>query len=280
MKITLLILNLTFSIAISLAQTQEDARAMVQKSDKRLNDAYQMLLAAKRTDTVFIKNLRSSQRLWIQFRDAELTLKFPNHPSFEKDDSLPMNLAIYMADLMESRTQVLLEWIKTATSGLVNYQPLDDKENDASITDHVPTEIYVSDLKIMNSGNVNGGIGLDRPYWADQLIICGKKYMKGIILHPENGGVIAYAEFSLPKPGGRLVGVAGWAEERGPHRGKMRYRILVDGKLLSGNELIGTEYRSLNLQLGQARVLRIETDDGLDGNDADHMAFGDLRIVY
>lgn len=281
MKTAFLILSLTLLIAVSSSQTHEDGRAMFEKGDKRLNDAYQMLLAAKRSDTVFIKNLRASQRIWIQFRNAELTLKYPNHVSVEKRDSLPMNQAMYLVHLMEDRTEVLLEWLRTATGGLVNYYPFDDKAYDENYSGHNPKEIYVSDLKIIHSANVHGGIGLDRPYWTDELAICGKKYRKGVVIHPEEGGIIAYVEFLLPKKGGHLLGTAGWAEEAGAiHQGKMRFRILADGKLLYGSELFGKECLGVDLDLGLCKVLRIETDDGLDGNNSDHMAFGDLRVIY
>jgi hypothetical protein len=148
-------------------------------------------------------------------------------------------------------------------------------------THHLPKNTYISDLKILRSGDVHGGIGKDRPYWTDKLIICGKEFKKGVVIHPEDGGKIAFVEYRLPKRRGRLLGVAGWAEQEGAvHSGKMRFRFFVDGELLYGNELNGKECQRVNLDLGSGRVLRIETDDGGDGNNADHMAFGDLRIRY
>jgi hypothetical protein len=148
-------------------------------------------------------------------------------------------------------------------------------------THHLPKDIYVSDLKILRSGYVHGGIGKDRPYWTDKLIICGKEFTKGVVIHPEDDGIIAFVEYRLPKRRGWLSGVAGWAEEEGAvHSGKMSFRFFVGGKLLYGNELKGKECQKVNLDLGSGRILRIETDDGGDGNNADHMAFGDLRIRY
>ena len=256
-------------------------RAFFEKSDKNLNDVYQRLLLAKRHDTIFIKNLRASERIWIKFRDAQLTLKYPKHVSVEKRDPLPMNQAMYLAHLTEDRTKMLLELLKTPTNGVAAHHTLHDNVYDESRNGYNRMKIYVSDLKIIRSGNVHGGMGIDRPYWRDDLVICGKKYRKGIVMHPENGGIIAYAEFLLPKKGGHLLGIAGWAEEEGAiHQGKMRYRIFIDGELLCGNELSGKESRKVDLDLGLGKVLRIETDDGLDGNEADHMAFGDLSIIY
>jgi hypothetical protein len=141
--------------------------------------------------------------------------------------------------------------------------------------------VYISDLKVVNSGDVHGGVGKDKPYWTDQLIICGIKYDKGIILHPENDGIIAFAEFPLQKKGGRLTGMAGWAEQEDAiYDGIMRFRFFADGKLLYSGEIKGKKCEEVNYYLGAAEILRIETDDGFDGNYADHMAFGDLRIVY
>lgn len=279
MKTAYIILSLILSIAVLQSQTYEDGRAIFEKKDKKLNNIYHKLLLEKQSDPIFIKNLKASQRIWIQFRDAQFTLKYPNHASIGKRDPLPINQAIYLARLTEDRTKVLLEWLGTSTSGSMTDYTFDDNTYDENGSE--PVKIYVSDLEIIQFGNVHGEIGIDKPYWTDELAICGKKYKKGIVMHPEDGGIIAYAEFQLPQKGGRLLGVAGWAEEAGViHRGKMRFRILVDGEPLYGGELNGNECRSLNLNLGSGKILRLETDDGLDGNESDHMAFGDLRIIY
>ncbi len=120
MKTSIVMLFLVFTVAISLSQTQGDGRATFDKSDKKLNDAYQMLLAVKRSDTAFVKDLRASQRAWVQFRDAEVALKFPNQASVGKNDSLPTNVANLLVQLTDDRTRALLEMLKTATGGLVN----------------------------------------------------------------------------------------------------------------------------------------------------------------
>lgn len=146
---------------------------------------------------------------------------------------------------------------------------------------HSHKYVYVSDLKIIHSGDVNGGVGIDKPYWEDKLVICSINYQKGLVIHPKDGGKIAFAEFLLPRKGGRLLGLAGCAEETGgTYIHKMRFRIFVDGDFLYGRELYGDDCQKLDLDLGFGRVLRIETDDGHDGNYYDHMAFGDLKIKY
>ena len=140
---------------------------------------------------------------------------------------------------------------------------------------------YISDLNISHLGDIHGGIGLDKPYWSDQLILCGIQYKKGVVIHPEDGGIIAFAEFQIPKKNGHLMGMAGWAEQINvTHKGKMRFRFFADNVLLYEGEISGNNCQEINLDLGNASVLRIETDDGDDRYWADHMAFGDLRIVY
>jgi len=139
---------------------------------------------------------------------------------------------------------------------------------------------FVSYMRVLRSGNIDGKIGIDKPTWSNELVICGMKYRKGIVVSPEDSGRIAYVEFALPTKGRRLLGTAGWAEEAGvSHLGAMRFRILVDGHLLFGKQLSGREMQELDMDLGPGRVLRIETDDGFDGNETDHMAFGNLRVI-
>jgi hypothetical protein len=141
--------------------------------------------------------------------------------------------------------------------------------------------VYVSDLKIIHFGDVSGGVGLDKPYWTDKLVICGINFKKGVIVHPKDGSKVAFVEFLLPRKGGRLLGLAGCAEETGgEYIHKMNFRFYVDGEFLYGKEMYGSDCQQLDLKLGPGKVLRIETDDGHDGNYYDHMAFGDLRIEY
>lgn len=254
-----MIVSLVFSIATFLAQAQNDGRAVYTKSDKKLNDVYQKLLRANRSNTTFIRNLRTAERMWIQFRDAQFTLEYPKHVLIDKADSIPMDQAICLARLTEDRTKTLLELLKTSRSH----------------------EAYVSDLKIIYSNHVHAGIGIDKPYWADELIICGTPFTKGLSIHPESGGIVGIAEFLLPEKGGQLLGIAGWADEIGvSYNGTMRFRFFVDGDLFYAGEIRGKSCEEVNLNLRSGKVLRIEVDDGGDGNFSDHMAFGDLRIVY
>jgi uncharacterized protein YecT (DUF1311 family) len=52
------------------------ARDDLNAADAELNRVYQRLLTAGAKEPVFISNLRTAQKAWIQFRDAELKSKF------------------------------------------------------------------------------------------------------------------------------------------------------------------------------------------------------------
>jgi uncharacterized protein YecT (DUF1311 family) len=257
----------------SSPQIRLDGLAVFENNDKKLNQVYKMLLLAKQSDTTFIENIKASERLWIQFRDAEFTVKFPDHPPIENKDLLSNDQATYLARFTENRTKVLLEWLKTATSDLEERY---DSENGPK-----PADVYISDMKVFRSANINGEVGINRPSWSDQLIIRGKKFNKGLVIQPMTSGTIAYVEYILLRPGGHLHAVAGRAEGAGGGReGRIRFRILVDNKLLYADEIGGSEWKIVDMELSHGRILRIETDDGFDGILNAYMAFGDLKIIY
>ena len=59
----------------------------------------------------FIKNLKKSQRLWIQFRDAEMTVKYPDRPVGSYGDVLPMCKSLYKEGLTKDRIKTLMNWV-------------------------------------------------------------------------------------------------------------------------------------------------------------------------
>lgn len=87
MKKILLPLTLLFSTLLfaNTIQCKEDGNQMqmnqcayvdFQKADKALNKVYKALRNKKKNDKAYLANLKTSQRLWIKFRDAELDLIF------------------------------------------------------------------------------------------------------------------------------------------------------------------------------------------------------------
>ena len=280
MRLQRLLLPILLACTFAPGQTPTDGRAAFQSSDQKLNQVYKMLLIAKQTDTVFIEHLKASERIWVQFRNSEFTLNFPDHPSLSHEDSLSDDEGSYLARFTGERVNVLLYWLKAAEGNFAERPPI-GQDPRLLYNDLPHSDVFVSDIKPIRSANFDGEIGIDKPSWSDQLSIQGKKFSKGIVLHPKSGGVIGYVEYVLPRPGGRLQGIAGCADQPGVvHKGKLRYRILVDNRLVSSDELNGPGARFLRVELKQGRLLRIEVDDGLDGNETDNLAFGDLKVIY
>ncbi len=105
---------------ICSAQTQAemtaDAGGRYLKADKKLNEVYQQILKEYSSDTGFIRNLKISQRIWIQFRDAEVSVKYPDRP--EGYGSVePMCRYEYLEELTQDRIKTLQEWIDGIEEG-------------------------------------------------------------------------------------------------------------------------------------------------------------------
>ena len=110
-----------FAVFFSFAQTQtemsEEAFKDYQKSDKKLNTVYQTILQEYRSDTLFIKNLKTAQKIWVQFRDAEMKAKYPDGEAGYVGSARPMCWYNYMADLTADRTKQLNVWLTKTTEG-------------------------------------------------------------------------------------------------------------------------------------------------------------------
>ncbi len=82
MKKICFLLMLSFSITTLYAQSQSEmnneALNSYKKVDNELGVVYQRILKKYEKNTKFIDALRASERLWIQFRDAEVKMLLPS----------------------------------------------------------------------------------------------------------------------------------------------------------------------------------------------------------
>ena len=120
---TKIILSIFFSLIINLlfAQTQADLNQEAQKKYKKteveINYVYQQILKEYSSDVVFIKNLRTAQRLWIQFRDAEMKAKFPEKSAGYYGSVQPLCWSTYLTELTEERIAKLKIWLTGIEEG-------------------------------------------------------------------------------------------------------------------------------------------------------------------
>ena len=85
------------------------------RADNELNQVWKQILSKYCDRPLFLKKLKASQLLWLQFRDAELEAKFPydksENPRYEYGSVFPMCWAMYKAQLTVARVKDLKVWL-------------------------------------------------------------------------------------------------------------------------------------------------------------------------
>ncbi len=116
MKRAVTVLFFTYLVVNLFSQSQMQIKELAyqdyQKADKELNEVYQKILEKYKENTVFIEKLRATQLIWIQFRDAELEMKYP-HPdkNLYYGSMYFVCTSEYLRELTEERTKKLKEWL-------------------------------------------------------------------------------------------------------------------------------------------------------------------------
>lgn len=123
LKIVFLIFGFSIIVNASLfAQTQNQINASsfesYKKADKLMNEVYQKILDGYIEDNEFINALRASQRLWIQFRDANIKMYFPaSNPKDAYGSMYSSCFAEILAELTNLRTKELNQWLVGVKEG-------------------------------------------------------------------------------------------------------------------------------------------------------------------
>jgi len=155
----------------------------------------------------------------------------------------------------------------------------------ATVQPHRPTQsggpdVFLSDMTESRSGDIHGGLGKDRPYWTPELLIGGRRFAKGIVTCPGPSAARAFVEYPLGGGFSRFQATLGSAADQGNYgKGTMNYSILVDGKLVEqGHFPTPPATREINVSVQGGQTLRLEVDNGGDGHNADHAAWGNARL--
>ena len=124
MKTLMLLMIFTFTTSIAFCQTEREMdnnRVKEYKdADKKLNEVYEEILSIYKGNSVFIENLTKAQKLWVQFRAAQLAMKYPPQRGAGYYGSVqPMCEAIYLTKLTNQRIKELQEWSKKSDEGEV-----------------------------------------------------------------------------------------------------------------------------------------------------------------
>jgi len=103
------------------AQTQmemnQDAAGEFKAADTELNAIYQQILEDYADDDVFLANLKEAQRCWIDFRDAQLKMKYPDREPGYYGSIQPVCEMTYLTELTQDRIKTLNVWIEGVEEG-------------------------------------------------------------------------------------------------------------------------------------------------------------------
>jgi len=107
---------------LAQAQTQyamnQCAGAQGQRADRELNAVYQAVLKKHKDDKRFIAKLKTAQRAWLAWRDAELEATYPARSDPTAYGSVfPMCWSGAQADLTSARTAQLRQWLDAVAEG-------------------------------------------------------------------------------------------------------------------------------------------------------------------
>jgi uncharacterized protein YecT (DUF1311 family) len=111
-----------FGTSILDAQTQgaldEQSCGQFHKADVALNGTYSKILKEYAKDQQFIAKLKTAQRAWLAFRDAELEALFPKTDKQAEYGSVyPMCRCSELQSLTEERTKQLKRWLDGTPEG-------------------------------------------------------------------------------------------------------------------------------------------------------------------
>ena len=88
------------------------------KADAELNTTYQQVLRDYKADALFLGKIRSAQRVWITYRDAQLAALYPAADSQREYGSVyPACRCAALAEVTRKRTEELQRWTGGAAEG-------------------------------------------------------------------------------------------------------------------------------------------------------------------
>jgi uncharacterized protein YecT (DUF1311 family) len=133
-----------FGTSILDAQTQaaldEQSCGQFHKADVALNETYSKILKEYAKDQQFIAKLKTAQRAWLAFRDAELEALYPkDNKQAEYGTVYPMCHCSELQFLTEERTKQLKRWLDgtlegdVCAGGVKVAQPTQSEANDPTV---------------------------------------------------------------------------------------------------------------------------------------------------
>ena len=131
MKSFFILLLLVSGAMAAFSQSQSELNKQAgqeyKNADKKLNDIYQLILKDYAANKAFTKNLKDAQRIWVQFRDAQVQAMYLVHAK-SYGSVFPMCRANYLTELTNQRTEALRVWLSGLPQGDVCTGSIGDKQ--------------------------------------------------------------------------------------------------------------------------------------------------------
>ncbi|MBK7763833.1 MAG: DUF1311 domain-containing protein [Bacteroidetes bacterium] len=84
-----------------------------------MNNTTQKILSEYKADSTCIKILKTSQQIWIPFRDAEMNAQFPKREVHYFGSVHAMCECMHLKEFTDERTQKLKKWLVSIEDGEV-----------------------------------------------------------------------------------------------------------------------------------------------------------------
>ncbi len=106
--------------AQSMFELNQQASEQYDEADRELNITYQALKKAYNDHPYFLKKLLTAQRLWIQYRDALVEMRFPSeNPEMDYGSMYRLCEMTYLTELTNKRAQELRDYFNIDCGGPV-----------------------------------------------------------------------------------------------------------------------------------------------------------------
>ncbi|OGV63420.1 MAG: hypothetical protein A3K19_30780 [Lentisphaerae bacterium RIFOXYB12_FULL_65_16] len=151
-----------------------------------------------------------------------------------------------------------------------------------------PAAVYLSDLKSVKAF-AHGGPNIDRDYGGDVATIGDRVYPKCLMVCPEPSTEGAHGEmvFELPADAPRILHSDIGIEEMAKTGGSVVFMVQRSASATGPWETLytspimrgGAEAQTIQVDLGDAKFLRLYTTDAGDSINSDHALWGNVRLM-
>ncbi|RZA24291.1 MAG: DUF1311 domain-containing protein [Proteobacteria bacterium] len=100
------------------AYSQSDACKDYKEADGKLNEVYQAVVSKYKADAAFLKKLKTAQKAWLAYRDAQLEALYPAvNKQAEYGSVYTACSCIERTELVQERVAVLKKWLEPKAEG-------------------------------------------------------------------------------------------------------------------------------------------------------------------